>query len=42
MRSTPKYQTNINLGSIYFMKSDFMKITFQTFMCLFAIRKVGQ
>jgi hypothetical protein len=42
MRSTPKYQTNINLGSIYFMKIDFLKIIFQTFMCLFVIRKVGQ
>jgi hypothetical protein len=25
-----------------FLKSGFWKITFQTFLCLFAIRKVGQ
>jgi len=30
------------LGYVYFSKSDFRKITFQTFLCLFVIRKVGQ
>jgi hypothetical protein len=27
---------------VCFPESDFLEITFQTFMCLFAIRKVGQ
>jgi len=30
------------LGNLCFLKSGFWKITFQIFMCLFAIRKVGQ
>jgi len=30
------------LGHICFLKSSFWKITFQTFLCLFAIRKVGE
>jgi hypothetical protein len=29
-------------GCVCFTKSDFRETTFQTFMCLFAIRKVGQ
>jgi hypothetical protein len=32
----------INLEHVCFLKSTFLKINFQTFMCLFAIRKVGQ
>ena len=31
-----------NIGYICFPESDFQEITFQTFLCLFAIRKVGQ
>jgi len=31
-----------NLGHLCFLESDFREITFQTFLCLFAIRKVGQ
>jgi hypothetical protein len=31
-----------SFGCVYFPESDFWKTTFQTFMCLFAIRKVGQ
>jgi len=30
------------LGCIYFSKSDFLEITFQTFICLFVIKKIGQ
>jgi hypothetical protein len=30
------------LGRVYFLKSGFREIIFQTFMCLFIIRKVGQ
>ena len=30
------------LGCVCFPESDFWKTTFQTFMCLFVIRKVGQ
>jgi len=30
------------LGCVCFPENDFWKITFQTFMCLFVIRKVGQ
>jgi hypothetical protein len=30
------------LGRVYFLKSSFREIIFQTFMCLFIIRKVGQ
>jgi len=30
------------LGRVYFLKSSFQEIIFQTFMCLFIIRKVGQ
>jgi len=30
------------LGCVCFLESGFWKITFQTFLCLFAIRKVGQ
>jgi hypothetical protein len=29
-------------GCVYFPESDFLETTFQTFLCLFAIRKVGQ
>jgi hypothetical protein len=29
-------------GCVYFPKSGFREITFQTFLCLFAIRKVGK
>jgi len=29
-------------GCVCFPESDFREITFQTFLCLFAIRKVGQ
>ena len=32
----------INRGYICFLKSSFREITFQTFLCLFVIRKVGQ
>jgi len=31
-----------NLGHVCFLKSSFRETTFQTFLCLFAIRKVGQ
>jgi hypothetical protein len=31
-----------NLGHVCFLESSFREITFQTFMCLFVIRKVGQ
>jgi len=34
--------SEINLGHVCLPKSSFREITFQTFMCLFAIRKVGQ
>jgi hypothetical protein len=30
------------LGRVYLLKSGFQEIIFQTFMCLFIIRKVGQ
>jgi len=30
------------LGRVYFLKSGFQEIIFQTFMCLFIIRKIGQ
>ena len=33
---------NIFLGCVCFPESDFWEITFQTFLCLFVIRKVGQ
>jgi hypothetical protein len=29
-------------GCVCFLESDFREIAFQTFLCLFAIRKVGQ
>jgi hypothetical protein len=32
----------MNLGHVCFPESSFRKITFQTFLCLFAIRKGGQ
>jgi hypothetical protein len=32
----------MNLGHVCFLKSSFLEITFQTFLCLFAIRKGGQ
>jgi hypothetical protein len=35
-------QLSILLGYVCFPEFTFWKITFQTFMCLFAIRKVGQ
>jgi hypothetical protein len=31
-----------SFGCVCFPESDFREITFQTFLCLFAIRKVGQ
>jgi hypothetical protein len=31
-----------NLGCVCFPETGFREITFQTFLCLFAIRKVGQ
>jgi len=31
-----------SLGCVCFPETSFREITFQTFMCLFAIRKVGQ
>jgi hypothetical protein len=34
--------TSNNLGGVCFLKSSFREITFQTFLCLFAVRKVGQ
>jgi hypothetical protein len=34
--------TETPFGCICFSKSDFQETTFQTFLCLFAIRKVGQ
>jgi hypothetical protein len=34
--------TTLNLGHVCFPKSSFQETTFQTFLCLFAIRKVGQ
>ena len=33
---------HVNLGYVCFPESDFRKTTFQTFLCLFTIRKVGQ
>jgi len=30
------------LGCVCFLESGFQETTFQTFLCLFAIRKVGQ
>ena len=33
---------NLNLGGIYLSESGFLETTFQTFMYLFVIRKVGQ
>jgi hypothetical protein len=35
-------QAILILMGCLFLKSSFRKITFQTFLCLFAIRKVGQ
>jgi hypothetical protein len=35
-------ETNMAFGCVCFPESGFRKITFQTFLCLFAIRKVGQ
>jgi len=32
----------MNLGHVCFLESSFLEITFQTFLCLFAIRKGGQ
>jgi hypothetical protein len=37
-----KNAKNLTLCHVCFVKSNFWKITFQTFLCLFAIRKVGQ
>jgi len=37
------FQKNIfPFGCVCFLESDFREITFQTFMCLFVIRKVSQ
>ena len=33
---------NFNLGYVCFPENDFRETIFQTFLCLFAIRKVGQ
>jgi hypothetical protein len=32
----------LNLDHVCFLKNSFWKITFQTFLCLFTIRKFGQ
>jgi len=32
----------VKYGCVCFLKSDFQGITFQIFLCLFVIRKVGQ
>jgi len=37
-----KERVFLDLGHVCFLKSSFWKIIFQTFLCLFAIRKVGQ
>jgi len=36
------FLTFCTLGGVCFLESGFRKTTFQTFFCLFAIRKVGQ
>jgi hypothetical protein len=37
------FQENVFLFScVCFLESDFWEITFQTFLCFFAVRKVGQ
>jgi len=36
------YEQHTDLGHVCFLKFTFRETTFQTFMCLFAIRKVGQ
>jgi hypothetical protein len=37
------FQENVfPFGCVCFPESDFRETTFQTFLCLFAIRKVGQ
>jgi len=43
MKILPSFQKNVfPFGCVCFLKSDFRETTFQTFMCLFAIRKVDQ
>jgi len=39
-----RFQTNAyrHSGCVYFLKTGFQKIIFQTFLCLFSIRKVSQ
>jgi hypothetical protein len=36
------YEQHTDLGHVCFLKFTFRETTFQTFICLFAIRKVGQ
>jgi hypothetical protein len=36
------FQESVFPGCVCFPESDFRETTFQTFLCLFAIRKVGQ
>jgi len=42
MQDSPIKSLKFILGYVCFLKTSFQKITFQTFLCLFAIRKVGQ
>ena len=49
MQPQPHFQTDLNLmyfkineGHVCFLESGFRETTFQTFLCLFVIRKVGQ
>jgi hypothetical protein len=41
-KDTPYSMTLFTQGHVCFLESDFRETTFQTFLCLFAIRKVGQ
>jgi hypothetical protein len=38
----PPFISTLNKGHVYFLEFTFQEITFQTFLCLFVIRKVGQ
>jgi len=38
----PPHKTRVKASHVCFLKSSFWKTTFQIFLCLFAIRKVGQ
>jgi hypothetical protein len=42
MQDSPIKSLKFILYYVCFLKTSFQKITFQTFLCLFAIRKVGQ